>query len=1317
MKLKFYPYPLAGFTVLLLQLCMVITAFAQNCGGLTATYTATESRCTATGAIQINASGGSGTYNYKVDGPSSLSYTSSSLITGLPPGTYTITVKDIITNCTYQISHVVISGSYNDPRYGLTETDVTCSNGSDGAISVTGLQYGRSPFTFTIVAPSAMGVGLSNSTGTFTGLIPGQYSVQLKDSCGGIQTRTISIQNYTWSISAYSVTQKNCTIYHAVLNLTDSKGNTNSSGTAFNGFLYGIVNSAGDTSWYSTYAFDFDLLQRRKLTFVVKDRCGQVQSKAWSNTTIPNVATNVTISAKTCSGFTATVTGQTNLTSPQYCLYDNSGNAVPGQPCNTTGVFSNIPYGSYCIKITNSCYDTVISRCFSQARAVPAITGNVTLSNYTCTTVTATVTGQQNLTNPQYCIYDNLGNAVSGQPCNTTGIFSNLPYGSYTIKVTDGCTGDVFTLNFSASKRTRSVANNVTTNGYTCTTFNASITGQTNLTNPQYCIVDASGNPIPGIPCNNNGIFNNLPYGSYCINITDGCGDTTIKRCMNISKPAIRGGTANISNKTCTGFTVTISGQANVFNGQYCLQDQSGNPVAGVPCNSTGVFTNVPYGSYCVKTTDGCTGAVLSNCFTVTAPVPAVGSVSISNQTCSGFRATLTGQTNLTNPQYCLFNSLDVQIGSCNTTGVFDITGYGSYYIKTTDGCAGAVFKTPFAVSKPIASVGANVNFSNQNCTSFTASIVGQTNLTNPQYYLKNSSGTVIASNTTGIFNNVAYGSYCIDVVPSCNDTTIERCFTVAADPTTINATASPSCTLNASNINVQVLTGYAPYTVNIYDSANNLVGTASSSSNNISISSLPTLTAGQQYRVVVTGSCGTPATQVITAQGSGLTHNYTITPRCPSSSTQNGSGDLLIAASTNLGSMNLSITQKNFSAVSIGYSFRSGNDFTFSNLDAATYVITYSFTGCTTLVNDTVTIPVYSFPNLAKSAAYQCDNNSFSVGASVSGGVGPFTYEIIGSNPSMPDITTAPQSNPVFTINNGAEYSLIRLRTIDACGNAALNDVSILPLANLVVTSSSACLFTNTTLKTDTIPNATYTWYKKVDDDDSIVVGTNSPIYNIPFMMPSDTGTYVCKVSVNSGCLTEISYFHLKDACSIVLPGNVVLKGNAQADGAARLNWIAPNDAQTKEYIIERSFATNDHFEPVGAVDSYQSPLTASYSYTDNGPQRGTNFYRLRIIDLSGKTGYSNIVAIETGASRISVYPNPAKDVLNIDINGSADQRYRLLLYDAAGRIVQSGLPVQVQNGSIRYRRGSNITTGFYVLQVTNLNTGEVNSYKIAFE
>lgn len=1293
---------------LMMLVSMMSTGYAQNCRELKATYSAFESRCTATGSLKVTASGGSGTYNYKVAGPTTVDFTSSSTITGLQPGSYTLTVKDVTTNCTVTVSNVVIPGTYVEPRFGLTATDVTCMNGNDGVVKVTGLTNGRAPYSYKIVAPSTSGIGTTNSTGVFPGLVPGSYSVQMIDSCGGIQTRNISIQNYTWSITNSSVSLVSCQSYNGKIELTDSKGNTNASGSSFSGFTYGVVRSPGDTSWYTTASFTFNLGNARTIALVAKDRCGQVQKVGWSNTNVPTVSTNPSYMNFTCTAFDVQLTG--NLTNPQYCLLTTSGATVPGQACNSTGKFTNVPYGTYQIKVTNTCYDTVFYRTISQTKSTPAVTATAKISNYSCTTFSATVQGQSGMLGTiNYCITDMNGNPVPGQACGTSSTFNNLPYGQYRITVKDPCMASPLVVTVNGAKRVRSVGN-FTADSFTCNTFRASLPGATNTTNPvKYCLYKDGVQ----VTCNNTGIFSLLPYGpNYCIRMTDGCGDTTIERCQTVTRPAPSAGSLAISNQGCNGYTITVTNPKNIFDGQYCLTDQNGN---NIQCNTTGVFNNVPYGTVCMTQKDGCTGTIFKNCFSQARPTPSIGPVSITNQTCAGFTATITNQKNLYSPSFCLYNAAGQQVGQCNATGVFNITGYGSYTIKTTETCTGMTWNTPFTVTKPVASVDATVGISAQTCTSFTATLTGIANLTGASFALKSTSGTTVATSTTGVFTNISYGSYCIEIKSSCLDTLITRCFT--AEPIAIDATATatPSCTMSTTDLAIKVTAGTSPYVVKIYDTLNNLITSSNFSGSTTSLSALPSLVTAGRYKVVISGACGKPDTIMVAATASYITHVYTITPQCPSSATANGSGTLVVAASSNLSGVNMSITKKDGAAVTIGYSFRSGNNFTFSNLDAATYVITYTFTACSAPINDTVVMPVYSFPSLAKSSAYQCDNNSFSVGAAVTGGIGPYTYEIIASNPSTPSLVTAPQGSPIFSINNNTQYNLIRLRAIDACGNSALNDVSVLPLANTIVTATSNCINTATTLSTDALPNATYSWYKKRSATDSVLVSTAGASLTISPIKASDTGTYVLKTSVNAGCLTRLSYFHLDGVCPITLPVNAVLVGKA-SNGMNQLSWRVDNDYQVSIYEVQRSAGGDAPFATIGTVAAGMMRTDGAYHFDDKSPLDGGGTYRVHILSQGGHEEYSNVVLIREGSgSDISVYPNPVDKILNISIRGGVGQHYLLSLYNVVGQMVYTKA-MDCTSGTIVYNRGENLPSGVYILKVMNTTSGESSTYKIRF-
>src|SRR5688572_33251052 len=112
---------------LIIILCTYLNDVSgQTCPSLSYTYTANESRCTSTGSITVTVTSGSGNYNYKVSGPVSTPFTSSNIISGLQPGSYQLTVRDVTNNCENSETNVVVAGSYADPRFLLNKTDVSC---------------------------------------------------------------------------------------------------------------------------------------------------------------------------------------------------------------------------------------------------------------------------------------------------------------------------------------------------------------------------------------------------------------------------------------------------------------------------------------------------------------------------------------------------------------------------------------------------------------------------------------------------------------------------------------------------------------------------------------------------------------------------------------------------------------------------------------------------------------------------------------------------------------------------------------------------------------------------------------------------------------------------------------------------------------------------------------------------------------------------------------------------------------------------------------------------------------------------------------
>ncbi|MDH7464128.1 T9SS type A sorting domain-containing protein [Chitinophagaceae bacterium 26-R-25] len=1472
MKIKLYTLFKLALPVIF-QLLIVQLALSQDCSTLKATTKATESRCTATGSIEVTATGGSNNYNYRVDGPVTTSYTSSRLLTGLSAGTYTVYVKDIVKGCEITVGTVVVPGSYSDPRFALVKTDVTCKNGSDGTISVTGAVNGRTPFIYTIMAPSPSSVGATNTTGKFTNLLSGEYVIQLQDSCGGKQTRRITILNYDWWIDSQSITNAGCDLVNVSIGLKDNKGNTSGSGTLFSGFTFGYTLSKGDTTYVGSSSFSFHLANKRSAVIVVKDPCGNTKTVNWTNNLIPSLAANVT-TTPTCKTFTATVTGQVNFTAPtQYKLYNSSNQQVAS---NTTGTFTGLAYGTYKVTAYDACYDTTITRTFTATPTKPSVNATVSVSGKQCSTFDATVTGQSNLSSPQFYLYDKNGAQVA---TNTNGVFTAIPYGSYSIKIKDACYDTTITLQFTQKPTQPSVNANAAISNQKCTTFSATASGS-NLSNPLYCLFNLSGTQIGG--CNNTGVFDNIPYGDYKIRVTNSasCYDTTMYVAVSGKRKKPTAGSYGISNKDCKGFTLTITGATNLTNPLYCLYDDGGNQVGD--CNTTGKFTNVPYGHYYIKIKNDatCYDTTLVTEVTVARNAMGKGNYTISNLTCSGFRVAISGATNLNNPTFCLYDVNGNQVGDCNATGVFDNVPYGSYCIKIKNdpACYDTTMMQCFTQNRPVPAMGtytitkscatfdvkvtgntavnnpvytlvdANGNqvgstnttgvftgipygkyciklkndpscydttmqtcftanrllpsagqytLSNQGCTGFDATISGSLNLTNPTYTLYDANGNQAGTSTTGNFTNIPYGSYsvkiqndpcydttmiryfaaahallsvdqnvnitkgcasmdvkitgqtnlsnptytlydkngnqfgtpnatgafpaipygdyCIMIKDGCYDTTIKRCFSVLPNPISISLSAAQSCAIGATNIKVVFNSGSSPYTVAVYNPYGDVVSTQTSNSNTVMLNDLPGLDNNKQYTIIGTDKCSVADTAKITPVASYVNRNISFQSKCPTAQWENGAALISITTSSNLGTATPTIISKNGTATTINYSITTGNGFQFVDIEPATYILQYSISGCSGHVYDTVTVAPYAYPSLAQSAAYQCDNNSFSVGASPRGGIGPFTYEVIGSSPEFPSIVAPPQSNPVFTFDNGVEYSLVRLRAVDACGNATLNDVNILPLANSIVSASANCFYKDVTLSVDTVPNATFEWYKINSNTDSTLVGTGTKLH-MPALLPDEAGVYLSKMSVNSGCLTKLAYFNVTGNCDGVLSMKVSLSGKQNRQGN-QLSWVANSETNVQTYVIERSTFGSDNYETIATASANNTRSSSRYAFVDKNANAAVSNYRVRVVDVNGTSTFTNKITItKEDKAEIVVMPNPVTTEFNVSIAGKKTQNYQLSLYNMAGQCVFTKQEVNIQNATLKYERG-NIRPGIYVLRVYNTSTGATTVTKVLFQ
>ncbi|MEL6650834.1 MAG: T9SS type A sorting domain-containing protein [Bacteroidota bacterium] len=162
---------------------------------------------------------------------------------------------------------------------------------------------------------------------------------------------------------------------------------------------------------------------------------------------------------------------------------------------------------------------------------------------------------------------------------------------------------------------------------------------------------------------------------------------------------------------------------------------------------------------------------------------------------------------------------------------------------------------------------------------------------------------------------------------------------------------------------------------------------------------------------------------------------------------------------------------------------------------------------------------------------------------------------------------------------------------------------------------------------------------------------------------------------------------------------------------GAVRLNWTTGSEINNDYFSVQKrleegEFETIDQVSGAGYSDQ---PLY--YEYVDEGEMGSVVAYRLQQVDFDGTSDFSDIVEVhfdELGTARYAVYPNPATELLNVEIIAERDQDHQYSLRDLRGRTVQSG---QIAAGTnVAEINVSDLASGTYLLQLKNAKGQPIN-------
>lgn len=141
----------------------------------------------------------------------------------------------------------------------------------------------------------------------------------------------------------------------------------------------------------------------------------------------------------------------------------------------------------------------------------------------------------------------------------------------------------------------------------------------------------------------------------------------------------------------------------------------------------------------------------------------------------------------------------------------------------------------------------------------------------------------------------------------------------------------------------------------------------------------------------------------------------------------------------------------------------------------------------------------------------------------------------------------------------------------------------------------------------------------------------------------------------------------------AVALPVNLTNFHAKPAHNSVELTWLTEAEFNNDYFYLQKS-TDNRNFQEVAIVQGAGTTYEAQdYSYLDERPANGVNYYRLKQVDYDGQFAYSEIISVNFKSdSDISITPNPVKDRLNIANAEKWKGTVDLLVFAVNGQVVQ---------------------------------------------
>lgn len=164
-------------------------------------------------------------------------------------------------------------------------------------------------------------------------------------------------------------------------------------------------------------------------------------------------------------------------------------------------------------------------------------------------------------------------------------------------------------------------------------------------------------------------------------------------------------------------------------------------------------------------------------------------------------------------------------------------------------------------------------------------------------------------------------------------------------------------------------------------------------------------------------------------------------------------------------------------------------------------------------------------------------------------------------------------------------------------------------------------------------------------------------------------------------------------------------------------VEWKVENESNIRQYEVERS-ADGNSYSKVDTTAAKNTPVS-NYNWLDVNPIEGYNYYRIKSVDINGKTDYSKVVKVFTGTIKhaITVFPNPVKDgIINLQLLNQPSGIFEARLFNNAGQVISSKQILHAEGSSTEtFEITNGALHGIYHLEITQPDNNKI-SIKVLF-